>query len=800
MTRDRDHVLETAARVYDSLRGAVGGPASTPALAAEAGAHLANTSEALRAALIQLACADVYAVLHERRDDWRIQLANAVIDEALRRPVTLTSTRLSAVLIDTRALSHNYAKLLPMVRLVQLVPCPPSPEDAASLRAFLASFFFKGGLKPLIRAITRVLDGDSDDAPAPGGPWSRRVFTDLADCPPATAAAWRRLLVHVRHIGASEPSTRWTRDLRKHLDRVGREDVLARILRWMALGPTPDERPSTQMPERDADYLLGLVWTLAEFDSSSVARPLADMAEQCLKKVPGQGAVSERAGHACIRVLALLGGFNAISQLGRLQARVRYRASQTLLARHLDEAARNAGLSREELEEIAVPTFDLDACGSLRCEIDDYTAEIRIVGSDEVALSWREGSGAPRKTVPDSVRTRYAEQLAHLKKTSKDIASLLPGQRVRLERLLVSGRHMGITDWRARYAEHPLVGEMSRRLVWQFVDGDRRSLGILCDDRIVDAEDRPLDWLSPAAQVASWHPLGAAPTLVQAWRVWLERHQVTQPFKQAHRETYGLVDSERRTGAYSNRFAGHILRQHQFAILCRERGWRYSLQGDWDSHNTPAKALERWGLSVAFWVDRTDDCAVGPSGVFPYVGTDRVEFHRGRDPVPLEAVPPLAFSEAMRDVDLFVSVCSIGMDPGWSDRGPTPHLDYCHAFATATLAGTAETRREVLERLVPTLSIANRLTLDERYLVVRGDLATYRIHIGSGNVFIEPGSRHLSMPRSREIGRMRGGPAWLPFEGDATLALVLHYALVLAFDRRITDRAILTQIRQDRPS
>src|SRR3954465_10572324 len=119
MTSDRDPVLETAARANDSLRRGVGGPpprlrcaapggwraASPPALAAEAGAHLANTSADLRAALIQLACADVCAVLRDRRDDWRIELANAVIDEALRRPVTLTSTRLSAVLIDSRALS-----------------------------------------------------------------------------------------------------------------------------------------------------------------------------------------------------------------------------------------------------------------------------------------------------------------------------------------------------------------------------------------------------------------------------------------------------------------------------------------------------------------------------------------------------------------------------------------------------------------------------------------------------------------------------------------------------------------------
>ena len=65
---------------------------------------------------------------------------------------------------------------------------------------------------------------------------------------------------------------------------------------------------------------------------------------------------------------------------------------------------------------------------------------------------------------------------------------------------------------------------------------------------------------------------------MRAWRHWLEGHAVTQPFKQAHREVYLLTDAERQTHTYSNRFAAHILHQHQLAALCRARGWRYTLR------------------------------------------------------------------------------------------------------------------------------------------------------------------------------------------------------------------------------
>jgi hypothetical protein len=65
---------------------------------------------------------------------------------------------------------------------------------------------------------------------------------------------------------------------------------------------------------------------------------------------------------------------------------------------------------------------------------------------------------------------------------------------------------------------------------------------------------------------------GCSADEVLAWRSCLERHAVRQPFKQAHREVYVLTDAERATRTYSNRFAAHVLRQHQFNALCGARG------------------------------------------------------------------------------------------------------------------------------------------------------------------------------------------------------------------------------------
>jgi hypothetical protein len=111
------------------------------------------------------------------------------------------------------------------------------------------------------------------------------------------------------------------------------------------------------------------------------------------------------------------------------------------------------------------------------------------------------------------------------------------------------------------------------------------------------------------------------------------------------------------------------------------------------------------------------------------------------------------------------------------------------------LSASAQIRRDVLERLVPRLKIAGRCTLTDRFLVVRGDLRTYRIHLGSGNILMEPNDQYLCIVRDSQPSR-NAETMVLPFEGDTTLSLILSKAFLLADDARITDTTILRQIRQ----
>src|SRR6266508_5768220 len=146
---------------------------------------------------------------------------------------------------------------------------------------------------------------------------------------------------------------------------------------------------------------------------------------------------------------------------------------------------------------------------------------------------------------------------------------------------------------------------------------------------------------------------------------------------------------------------------------------------------------------------------------------------------------------------MFVGVASVGNDPTWIDgSGEVRYQDYWHSYSFGDLTESSKTRKQVLETLVPRLKIAERCKLTDKFLVVRGELRSYKVHLGSGNILMEPNDQYLCIVPSRSTANATGeGTLFLPFEGDQTLAIILSKALLLANDTKIEDQSIVRQIQ-----
>ncbi len=405
----------------------------------------------------------------------------------------------------------------------------------------------------------------------PGEPWAVQAMRDSRG-----AEAWADLIEHAATLNQAKPTIKWRKQAALLVAAAGRDEVRDALARWFALVGQDARGP---IAEPNASVLRGLAWYPVVLEDESLAAPLGELADACFRKIPDVGARSVKAGNAALAALAELPGTAGAAQLGRMRSRLKLPSAQERVAAAMGTAAERAGVSPDELEELAVPTFGLGPGSTLTRSLGEYDAVLSV--GEGVELSWRRGDRT-RKTIPEAVKRDHASELDELKAVRKELKALLPAQRARLERLLTRPHGWPLETWRERYLDHPVVGALARRLIWRV--GDEPA--IWWDGRLVDRRDREVE-VGGDARVTLWHPIESDVETVQGWRLWLEEHLVVQPFKQAHREVYLLTDAERDTGTYSNRFAGHILRQHQLASLLRERGWRYTLQGAWDSANTP---------------------------------------------------------------------------------------------------------------------------------------------------------------------------------------------------------------------
>ncbi|MFI1760600.1 DUF4132 domain-containing protein [Streptomyces sp. NPDC020800] len=421
--------------------------------------------------------------------------------------------------------------------------------------------------------------------------------------------------------------------------------------------------------------------------------------------------------------------------------------------------------------------------GVLRRTAGDHQAVVRV--AETATLTW-EKDGRALRSVPAAVRRDHAALVKEL----RDLVKRVNAQLVTLVRALEGGFTADAVHpygwWRTELAGHPLARTLVRRLIWEIevAPGEWRAVLPEADEQLPDAPDD--------ASVRLWHPLRSAPEAVRAWRDLLIERCIRQPFKQAFREIYLLTPAEEETRVHSNRFAAHLVRYRTMFALFRARGWKSGRLGPWDDGD--GDEAERT-LAAGEWRVRFFHTWADWAGEDELASTDRVRFDRRAEggawcEAPLADVPPLVFSEAMRDVDLFVGVTSIAADPDWADGGPA--RAYWERASFAELTESAAARRDALQRILPRLKIAGRCTLDGRFLVVRGDLRTYRIHLGSGNILMEPDAAYLCIVPARRTG---DGKVFLPFEDDR-LSLVLSKAMLLAADTEITDESILMQIKR----
>lgn len=309
--------------------------------------------------------------------------------------------------------------------------------------------------------------------------------------------------------------------------------------------------------------------------------------------------------------------------------------------------------------------------------------------------------------------------------------------------------------------EHPIISKHLEKLV--FISNDNQ-IGFYVDGNLISALGEVLH-LNKKQTFRIAHCFDLHKNNVWTdFQSYCFDNKLQQPFKQVFRELYIPTADELSEKAISRRYAGHQVHPKQTLALLKNRGWKV------DYEEGLQKVFHKEGYQVkmyalADWFSPAD--VESPT-------LETIEFHSLKEykNIPFEEINPRIFSEVMRDIDLVVSVAHVG--------GVDPEASH----------SSIEMRAVLLRETLRLFKIKN-VEIKEKHALIKGELASYSVHLGSAVVHQMPGKYLSILPvQSQHRGRL-----FLPFaDEDPKSAEVMSKVLLLAKDNEIQDPTILTQI------
>ncbi|WBL21115.1 DUF4132 domain-containing protein [Zunongwangia sp. HRR-M8] len=424
----------------------------------------------------------------------------------------------------------------------------------------------------------------------------------------------------------------------------------------------------------------------------------------------------------------------------------------------LDNLSRNAGYQdrvRFSWAMEAKATQEIMENASLTLDETELKLVINELGKASIQVT---KAGKPLKNIP--AKYRKEKSVVQLKEHKTYLAQQYKRTRLSLENAMVNEDQFTAAEIH-KLMLHPIVKAMLNQLV--LFSPEKEISGFYHEATLTDVSGKKHALAEEDVLVIA-HPSHLFQTV--EWDIYqkhLFAERIVQPFKQVFRELYVVTEEERETGYRSKRYEGHQIQPNKTVALLRSRGWTVNrdegLQKVYHQRGFMATMY-----AMADWYSPSD--VEAPT-------LEEVCFHSLTDyqPIPLSEIPPVVFSEIMRDIDLVVSVAHVG--------GVDPEASH----------STMEMRAALAEESAKLFKLDN-IEVKNRHILIKGKLGEYSIHLGSAQVSKNGLALSILPVHSQHRGRM-----FLPFvDDDPKTAELISKMKLLAEDHKIQDPTILAQI------
>jgi hypothetical protein len=390
-------------------------------------------------------------------------------------------------------------------------------------------------------------------------------------------------------------------------------------------------------------------------------------------------------------------------------------------------------------------------------EVDDVRVQLVVDGEGKADLLVSR-KDKELKSIPDKYKKN--KLIEGLKEGKSYLTKQFSRTKLALENSMLRRDTYSVAELR-QIMEHPIVKAMLSKLVL-YVPATQKA-GFWSDEGLLDTDGKVIP-VSEKEVLVIAHPYHLFHSVQwDLFQRYLFVNEMQQPFKQVFRELYVPTADEMEQRTRSTRYQGHQIQPNKTLALLRGRGWTVSYEEGLQ------KVFHKEGylvtmFAMADWFTPSDVEAPTLELICFYSLKDR-------SLLPFDSIDPVIFSEVMRDMDLVVSVAHVGeVDPEASH--------------------SSMQMRAALARESAQLFGLDNIEVKERHILVRGELAEYSIHLGSG--MVSKGGRQLSIipVQSQHRGRV-----FLPFvDDDPKSAEIISKMRYLAQDNKIKDPTILEQI------
>ncbi|WP_421805250.1 DUF4132 domain-containing protein [Flagellimonas sp.] len=434
---------------------------------------------------------------------------------------------------------------------------------------------------------------------------------------------------------------------------------------WGDLSVDPEARDLYPLIERNGAFAAQLLELILNnggvLAKNYFALPvLGLLADNSIVDTLSDMAIKQKKKQVCA-VLGLIGTLEAARTLDHIAQHFATKYPQVLEAAQEGflEVAEQRKMTPEELLDAIMPDFGFTGLSTTLTDGKE-SYEVTIDKSLKLAFQTAEGK------VSKSIAKPSTKMKALLKPLQGELKKAIKQFVPNLEAALANQRAWLVPDWEQHFLHNPFAFALAQNFIWGLYHGDALQQDFAVHDggMLLDVEGNTVV-LDKDMVVRLIHPLLMDEASLTKWKAYLKKEKISPPFAQVDRSVFA-PNEDQAEKTMSRDYEERTITDYTFKSRAEKRGWRRgsvvdggeiaSYKKDYPIYNIEAFLGVR-GFAVQSGYNFDGDITkvyFVQTGSVRIGGYDEPRFENDHRLIPFGEVPPLVYSETIKDVEEIV--------------------------------------------------------------------------------------------------------------------------------------------------